>query len=108
MARWSAAFLIFDGVPSPTGSFLLRYVDPFYRKRPAGFVPHSQKCIRSSSHPDLRESERPGPVASPPVGYRLFLRSYALEKQVYQHGGFMGVSKGLLYDGFFSLPSPGS
>jgi hypothetical protein len=22
--------------------------------------------------------------------------------------GFMGVSKGLLYDGFFSLPSPGS
>lgn len=40
--------------------------------------------IRSVLHlltPDLRESERPGPVASPPVGYRLFLRSYALEKQ---------------------------
>jgi hypothetical protein len=30
------------------------------------------------------------------------------KNRVYQHGGFMGVSKGLLYDGFFSLPSPGS
>ena len=75
--------------------------------------------IRSVLHlltPDLRESERPGPVASPPVGYRLFLRSYALEKQgisawrlpPWAAAGFIGVSKGLLYDGFFSLPSPGS
>ena len=66
MARWSAAFLIFDGVPSPIGSFLLCYVDPFYRKRPAGFVPHSQKCIRSSSHPDLRESEEDKAAYSTP------------------------------------------
>ena len=66
MARWSAAFLIFDGVPSPIGSFLLCYVDPFYRKRPAGFVPLSQKCIRSSSHPDLRESEEDKAAYSTP------------------------------------------
>ena len=38
-------------------------------------------CSSDLLTPDLWESERPGPVASPPVGYRLFLRSYALEKQ---------------------------